>query len=103
MPVRDEVRRTQRTLAALDAAHRRVTTRLDQARARRAVVLAEADLAVAAAQERVEAAVAEMATGVGVELTAQMLAVEIGEVRRIAKATQRSPGADGAGGSKKSL
>jgi hypothetical protein len=40
MPVRDVMRRTQRTLAALDAAHLRATTRLDQARARRAEVLA---------------------------------------------------------------
>ncbi len=98
MPVRDEVRRTQRNLAALDAAHLRATTRLDQARARRAEVLAEADLTVAAAQEGVEAAVAEMANGVGVELTAQMLGVEATEVRRIAKAT--SPASNGASGSK---
>ncbi len=89
MPVRDEVRRTQRTLAALDAAHLRATARLAQARARRAAVLSEADVAVAAAQEGVEAAVADMANGVGVELTAQMLGAEIGEVRRIAKALQR--------------
>lgn len=103
MPVRDEVRRTQRTLAALDAAHTRATTRLDQARARRAEVLAEADGAVAAAQEGVEAAVAEMAAGVGVELTAQMLGVETAEVRRIAKAAQASPAGNGASGSKKSV
>lgn len=100
MPVRDEVRRTQRTLAALDAAHTRATTRLAQARTRRAEVLTEADLAVAAAQEGVERAVADMATSVGVELTAQMLGVEAAEVRRIAKATQRSPEGNGASGSK---
>ncbi len=72
MPVRDEARRPQRSLAALDAAHLRSTTRLDQAGARRAEVMAEADL-TAAAQESVEAAVAGMAPGFGVELTAQML------------------------------
>ena len=95
MPVRDEVRRTQRTLAALDAAHTRASTRLDQARALRVEVLAEADVADAAAQEGVEAAVAQMAAGVGVELTSQMLGVETTEVRRIAKAAQASPGASG--------
>jgi hypothetical protein len=100
MPVRDEVRRTQRTLAVLDAAHTRATTRLDQARTRRAEVLAEADLAVAAAQEGVEAAVAEMAAGVGVELTAQMLGVDAVEVRRIVKAAQAAPAGKGASGSK---
>ncbi len=100
MPVRDEVRRTQRTLAALDAAYMRATTRLDQARARRAEVLAEADLTVAAAQEGVEAAVVDMAAGVGVELTAQMLGVEAADVRHIAKAAQGSPAGNGATGSK---
>lgn len=89
MPVRDEVRRTQRTLAALDAAHLRAAARLDQERTRRDEVLAEADLVVAA-QEGIEAAVLDIATGVGVKLTAQMLDVEIVEVRRIAKAVQRS-------------
>ena len=103
MPVRDEVRRTQRTLAALDSAHMRASARLDQARARRAEVLAEADLAVAAAQEGVEAAVAKMAVGVGVELTAQMLGVEVAEVRRIAKAAQASPAGNCASGSKVSV
>lgn len=101
MPVRDEVRRAQRTLAALDAAHTRATARLDQARVHRAEVLAEADLAVAAAQEGVEATVAEMAAGVGVELTAQMLGAEAAEVRRIAKAAQASPGGNGARNSSK--
>ena len=90
MPVRDQVRRTQLTLAALDAAHMRATTRLDQARARRAEVLAEADLAVSAAQEGVAAAVVNMATAVGVELTAQILGVDAAEVRRIAKVNQAS-------------
>ena len=102
MHVRDEVRRTQRTLQVLDTAHMRATARLDQARARRAEVLVEADLAVTAAQEGVDAAVADMATGVGVELTAQMLGVETAEVRRIAKAAQASHVASGGGRSKAS-
>jgi hypothetical protein len=54
MSVRDEVRRTQRNLAALDAAHGRAIVRLDQARARRTEALAAADHAVAVAQEGVE-------------------------------------------------
>ncbi len=95
MPVRDEVRRTQRTLAALDAAHMRATARLDQARARRDEVLAAADLAVAYAQEGVDAAVVDMADGVGVELTAHMLGATAAEVRRIVKAAQGPPVSNG--------
>lgn len=96
MPIRDEVRRTQLTLASLDAAHMRATVRLDKAKARRTEVLAEADLAVSAAQEGVAAAVADMATAVGVELTTQILGVDAAEVRRIAKLNQASHTGGGA-------
>ncbi len=91
MPVRDEVRRTQRTLDALDAAHPRATTRLDQARARRAEVLAEADVAVAASRDVVEAAVVDMAGGTGVELTADMPGVEAAAVCGVGTVTRGFP------------
>jgi len=58
---------------------------------------------VVAAKEVVEAAVAEMAAGVGVELTAQMLGVDAAEVRRVVKAAQTSPAGKGANGSKASV
>jgi hypothetical protein len=82
MPACDEVRHTQRTLAALDAAHPRATARLDQARAWRLEVLAEADVAVAASRDVVEAAVVDMAGGTGVEAAA---------VCTIGKVTRGSP------------
>ena len=43
MPLRPEVRDAQRTLATLDAAHRRAVARLNQALARRAELIAEQD------------------------------------------------------------
>jgi hypothetical protein len=43
-----------------------------------------------------------MAGGVGVELTAQMLGVEIAEVRRIVKAVQGPSEADGDGQARRS-
>ncbi len=79
MPACDEVRHSQRTLAALDATRPRATARLDQARARRAEVLAEADVAIAAPQDVVEAAVVAMAGGTGVGAAA---ICSIGKVTR---------------------
>jgi hypothetical protein len=102
MSVRDEVRRTQRSLAALDAAHGRAISRLDQARARRSDALAAADQAVAVAQESVERAIGDMAKGVGVDLTAQMLGVEIAEIRRIVRAAQGPSEVDGDGRARRS-
>ncbi len=85
MPVRDVVRRTQRSLEALGAAHLRATTRLDQTRARRPEVFAEvladadADADVAAPQDVVEAAVVDMAGGTGAEMTVEMPRVGSGD------------------------
>jgi len=85
MTVRDEVRDAQRALAALDAAHGRAVARLDQALTRRKEVLVEADRQVAAAKGAVEAAIADMARQVSAELTAAVLGLEVGEVRRVVK------------------
>lgn len=85
MPVRPEVRDTQRTLAALDAAHRRAVALLDQAVGRRAEVLAEHERHVADAEAAVEAAVAEMADQVSVGLTAQILGLDVATIRRCVK------------------
>ena len=85
MPIRDEVRNAQRALAALDAAHSRALARLDQALARRGEVMAEQDRQVAAAQAGVEAAIADMARQVSVDLTATVLGLDVAEVRRLVK------------------
>lgn len=85
MPLRPEVRETQRFLAALDATYTRATTRLNRALACRAAVLAEQDRKVATARADVERAVAEMAYQVSIELTVQLLGLEPGDVRRMAR------------------
>ncbi|MGH9062782.1 MAG: hypothetical protein ACRD0L_02180 [Acidimicrobiales bacterium] len=76
MAVRPEVRDTRRTPAALDAAHARAGTALDQAVARRAEALTEHDRHVAVAQAGVEAAIAAMANQLTVELAAQVLDID---------------------------
>jgi len=85
MPVRPEVRSTQRILAALDAAHARAVAALESAVARRAEVLATHDRLVAEAQASVDAAIADMAAQVSPELTAQLLDVDVATVRRALK------------------
>jgi len=85
MSLRPEVRDAQRTLAALDGAHRRAVARLDQVLARRAEVIAQQDRVVAAAKEEVDKAVAAMAGELSVELTAQLLDLDVAEVRRLVK------------------
>ena len=87
MPLRPEVRDAQRTLATLDAAHRRAVYRLNQVLARRAELIARQDDHVATAQAEVDKAVAAMASEVSVELTAQLLGLDVAEVRRLVKAS----------------
>jgi hypothetical protein len=84
MPVRDQVRDTQRILAVLDAAHRRAVDRLERAVTCRAETLAGQDRLEAAAQTDVEIAIVNMANALGVDLTAQLLGVEGVEVRQMA-------------------
>ncbi|MHB8293913.1 MAG: hypothetical protein ACYDH5_04680 [Acidimicrobiales bacterium] len=86
MPIRDTVRDAQRRLVALDAAHTKAVARLDHALARRAEVIAEQDRFVIAAEAEVERSVTDMATNLGVELTAHLLGLDSAEVRRLAKA-----------------
>jgi hypothetical protein len=86
MPLRPEVRDAQRTLATLDAAHRRAVARLNQTLARRAESFAEQDRHVAAAQAEVDKAVVAMAGEVSAELTAHLLDLDVADVRRLLKA-----------------
>ena len=57
-----------------------------------AEVLADQDRLVAAAQEALEKAVADMANLVSAELAAQLCGLELAEVRRLAKAHPSLPG-----------
>jgi hypothetical protein len=82
MPVRDTVRDAQRQLVLLDAAHARAVARLDQAVTRRTQVISEQDRLVKAAQAEVGRTVAEMATVLGTELTANLLGVGPADIRR---------------------
>lgn len=95
MPPRPEVRDTQRIIATLDAVHRRAADRLDRALARRAELLGEQDRQVAVAQAGVDQAIVEMAKRLSVELSAQVLGLDPGEVRRLARINARADVARG--------
>lgn len=84
----------QQKLATLAAAHAAAQRRLEAAIARRTAAVGRHDGLVADAEGEVRHAVADMATGVGVELTAQVLGVEVGEVRRLAKDGARPTGGE---------
>jgi hypothetical protein len=86
MALRSNIRDAQRSIAALDAAHARTTAAFEAAVARRADVLAEEDRRVAAARERVERTVADMARQLSPALTSRLLDVALAEVRRITRA-----------------
>lgn len=92
MTVRETVRDYQRRLSDLDSKHSRAKDRLDAVRRRRAEVVEMHDQEVASAERQVEAAVVAMAMEVGAELTANLLAIKVGQVRRLLK--HREPGAD---------
>jgi hypothetical protein len=85
MPIRREVRDTQRTIASLDAAHARAIALLDGAVARRTEIVADQDRRVAAAQSEVERAVADMSNQISIELTAQLLGLDPAVVRHYNK------------------
>lgn len=91
MPVRSEVRHAQRLLASLASAHDHAADRLAQAPARRTEALAEQDRLVGEAREALERSAADMAHLVSAELAAQLLDLELAEVRRLAKAHPSTP------------
>jgi|GEM_PF-2254742 len=91
MALRSKVRDAQRAIAALDDSYGRALARLDQAVARRAEVMSDADRRVSEAQDAVTARIAEMAAAVSVDLTAQILDLDVAEVRRCVKARRVPP------------
>lgn len=101
MPVRDEVRDAQRSLARLDAAHARAVARLDQALTRRGEVLAEADRLVDAARQGVERAVVDMAGDLGPEVTARLVGRDLAEVRRLARSARPPADVNSTAGSRR--
>lgn len=91
MPVRETVRDAQRRLAVLDIGYARAVAKLNRACARRAEVLAEQDRLVALAQEAVDRTVGAMADAVGAQLTANVLGVDLADVRRLVKSGRPIP------------
>jgi len=94
----DTVRDCQARLARLAAAHRRAVVRWQTAARRREAVVAEQDRRVEAAGVDVTRAVAAMADGVGVELTARVLGIGAGEVRRAQREGGTGTPVDGVAG-----
>ena len=93
MTIRDAIKTYQRRLVELDDSHSRAKDRLDSARSRRAELVKQQDQAVAEAEKQVEVTVVDMAAEVGADLTASLLGIEAGHVRRLVKRhrPQRSP------------
>lgn len=94
----DTVRDCQARLARLAAAHRRAVVRWQAAARRREAVIDEQDRRVEGAAVDVTRAVAAMADGVGVELTARVLGISAGEVRRAQREASTGASVDGVAG-----
>jgi hypothetical protein len=85
VPTRMSVKEAQKLLSQLEAAHTKALGRLEATMARHRGVLAEQEQLVAAAESGVRGSVAAMAAGVGPDLTAALLGMDVGEVRRLTK------------------
>jgi hypothetical protein len=85
MATRSSVKEIQKLLAQLDAAHTRALSQLESTVARRREILVQQDQLVASAETGVHCAVGAMAAGVGQELAATLLGLDVAEVRRLAK------------------
>ena len=91
-PVPKTVKDYQQKLATLASAHTAAQHRLQAASARRAAAVARHDSQVADAEAAVGRAVADMAAGVGNELTADVLDIDVADVRRLAKEARAAGG-----------
>jgi hypothetical protein len=85
VPARMSVKEAQKLMGQLGAAHTKALGRLESTMARRREVLAEQDQLVIAAESGVRDSVAARAAGVGPELAATLLGMDLGEVRRLTK------------------
>ena len=89
MATAESVKNYKHLLGQLATAHEKASARLTAAEAKRAEVMATQDQLVAGAASGVERAVVDMALGVGPELTAGVLGIDMAEVRRLVKAVRR--------------
>ena len=89
MTTAESVKNYKRLLGQLAAAHEKASAQLANVEAKRFEVIAVQDRLVAETTTGVDRAVVDMASGVGPELTAGVLGIDVGEVKRLVKADRR--------------
>lgn len=89
MATSDAVKNYKHLLGQLAGAHEKARARLEAVHARRSEVIAAQDELVATAAAGVDRAVVAMAQGVGPELTAGVLGLDVVEVKRLVKSARQ--------------
>ena len=89
MAASESVRNYKQLLGQLATAYEKARGRLTIVEAKRVEVIATQDQLVAAASSAVDRAVVAMATGVGPELTAGVLGLDVAEVKRLVKSAPK--------------
>lgn len=89
MSTRSNVKAYQRRLVELDAEHTRAQERLATACRKRDEVLAAQDRQVREAERELDNAVVAMAEEIGPELTANLLDIEVTEVKQLARRAKK--------------
>ena len=89
MATSEAVRNYRHLLGQLAGAHEKARARLEAVQAKRSEVIAAQDQLVAAAASGVDRAVVDMAQGVGPELTAGVLGLDVVEVKRLVKSARQ--------------
>ena len=89
MAASESVRKYKHLLGQLAGAYEKARGRLTIVEAKRVEVIATQDQLVAAASSAVDRAVVAMATGVGPELTAGVLGLDVAEVKRLVKSAPK--------------
>jgi hypothetical protein len=89
MATAESVKNYKRLLGQLAAAHEKASTQLANVEAKRSEVIAVQDRLVAETAKGVDRAVVDMSNGVGPELTAGVLGIDVVEVRRLVKSDRR--------------
>ncbi len=89
MATSEAVKNYKHLLGQLAGAHERARARLEAVQAKRSEVIAAQDQLVVVASSGVDRAVVAMATGVGPELTAGVLGLDVAEVKRLVKSARQ--------------
>lgn len=89
MSTRSNVKTYQRRLVELDAEHTRAKERLAAVLRKRNEVLAAQDRQVRDAERELDKAVVAMAEGIGPELTANLLEIEVTEVKQLVRRAKK--------------